>query len=117
MIRYTPENENFAYSRRSDNLFGTKNISALLLINPDNPTGNYIPKMDVVRLAKWAEDIGIRLIVDESFVDFADTTKPETLLDVRFCRSVRADRRKEYLPSRLVCLGSVSEFLPQMILN
>lgn len=82
VIRYTPENENFAYT--ADDLitfFGTKNISALLLINPDNPTGNYIPKMDVVRLAKWAEDIGIRLIVDESFVDFADTIEPETLLD------------------------------------
>ena len=56
VVRYTPKNENFAYT--ADDLitfFGTKRVSALLLINPDNPTGNYIPKNDVIRLAKWAE--------------------------------------------------------------
>jgi histidinol-phosphate/aromatic aminotransferase/cobyric acid decarboxylase-like protein len=82
VVRYTPGNEDFAYT--ADDLmtfFGAKNISALLLINPDNPSGNYIPRKDVIRLAKWAEDTGIRLIVDESFVDFADTIEPETLLD------------------------------------
>lgn len=82
VVRYTPGNEDFAYT--ADDLmtfFETKNISALLLINPDNPSGNYIPRKDVIRLAKWAEDTGIRLIVDESFVDFADTIEPETLLD------------------------------------
>lgn len=82
VVRYTPGNEDFAYT--ADDLmtfFETKNISALLLINPDNPSGNYIPRKDVIQLAKWAEDIGIRLIVDESFVDFADTIEPETLLD------------------------------------
>ena len=82
VVRYTPGNEDFAYT--ADDLmtfFETKNISALLLINPDNPSGNYIPRKDVIQLAKWAEDTGIRLIVDESFVDFADTIEPETLLD------------------------------------
>lgn len=82
IVRYTPENKNFAYT--ADNLinfFETKNISALLLINPDNPSGNYISRDDVIRLAKWAEDKGIKFIVDESFVDFAETAEPETLLD------------------------------------
>jgi histidinol-phosphate/aromatic aminotransferase/cobyric acid decarboxylase-like protein/GTP:adenosylcobinamide-phosphate guanylyltransferase len=82
VVRYTLRNEDFAYT--ADDLmtfFGAKNISALLLINPDNPSGNYIPRKDLIRLAKWAEDTGIRLIVDESFVDFADTIEPETLLD------------------------------------
>lgn len=36
------------------------------------PSGNYIPKADVLRLAQWCQDRSIRLIVDESFVDFAD---------------------------------------------
>jgi len=84
VVKYTPENENFVYT--ADDLmhfFGSKEISALLLINPDNPTGNYIPKKDVIRLAKWAEGAGIRFIVDESFVDFVDTAEPETLLDNR----------------------------------
>lgn len=82
VIRYTPENKNFSYTADDlINFFGTKNISTLLLINPDNPTGNFIPKEDVIRLAKWAEGAGIRFIVDESFIDFADTTEPATLLD------------------------------------
>jgi histidinol-phosphate/aromatic aminotransferase/cobyric acid decarboxylase-like protein/GTP:adenosylcobinamide-phosphate guanylyltransferase len=82
VVRYTSENENFTYTADDlINFFGTKNISTLLLINPDNPTGNYISKEDVIRLAKWAESRDIRFIVDESFVDFADTAEPVTLLD------------------------------------
>ncbi len=52
--------------------FTGKDIKVLTLINPDNPSGNYIPRKDVLRLAAWAETQEIRLIVDESFVDFAD---------------------------------------------
>ena len=52
--------------------FTGKDIKILTLINPDNPSGNYIPRKDVLRLAAWAETQEIRLIVDESFVDFAD---------------------------------------------
>jgi histidinol-phosphate/aromatic aminotransferase/cobyric acid decarboxylase-like protein/GTP:adenosylcobinamide-phosphate guanylyltransferase len=52
--------------------FGNKDISTLILINPDNPSGNYISKFDVLQLAKWAANKKILLIVDESFVDFAD---------------------------------------------
>ena len=52
--------------------FGTREIQNLILINPDNPTGNYIPREGVLRLIRWAEERQIRLIVDESFVDFAD---------------------------------------------
>ena len=82
VVRYTPENKNFSYTADDlINFFGTKDISTLLLVNPDNPSGNYIPKEGVIQLAKWAEDTGIRLIVDESFVDFADTAEPATLLD------------------------------------
>lgn len=52
--------------------FSDKNIRILTLINPDNPSGNYIPRTEVLRLAAWAAERDIRLIVDESFVDFAD---------------------------------------------
>ena len=84
VVRHTPKNENFTYTADDlMNFFETKKISALVIINPDNPSGNYIPKQDVIRLAKWAENEDIRLIVDESFVDFADTIEPATLLDNR----------------------------------
>ena len=44
-------------------LFSDKNIKNLILINPDNPSGNYIEKTEVLRIAKWAEDKNISFIV------------------------------------------------------
>lgn len=55
-------------------------IKLLLLINPDNPSGNFIPKADVIRLAAWCAENDIRLIVDESFVDFTDGYEANSLL-------------------------------------
>ncbi|MDE6735130.1 MAG: aminotransferase class I/II-fold pyridoxal phosphate-dependent enzyme [Desulfovibrio sp.] len=52
--------------------FAREPVETLVLINPDNPTGNYIPRADVLRLAEWCAERKIRLVVDESFVDFAD---------------------------------------------
>ena len=52
--------------------FADKNIQNLIVINPDNPSGNYIPKADLLRLIDWSKENHIRLVIDESFVDFAD---------------------------------------------
>ncbi len=60
--------------------FADKDISALLLINPDNPSGNFIHFDHLRRLIDWCEERSIRLIVDESFVDFADGYPSNTLL-------------------------------------
>lgn len=71
IVAYIPQNKNFAYTADDLMCFYTdKSISLLLLINPDNPSGNFIRKKDVLRLASWCADRKIRLIVDESFVDF-----------------------------------------------
>ncbi len=71
IVPFFPKGENFEYT--ADDLikhFGDKGISLLTLINPDNPSGHFMPKSDVLRLAAWCADKGIRLLVDESFVDF-----------------------------------------------
>ena len=47
-------------------------IRHLVVVNPDNPTGNYIPKQDLLTLIAWAAEKQIQLLIDESFVDFAD---------------------------------------------
>ena len=51
---------------------GEGNLKNLIVVNPDNPSGNYIPKKDLFRLIAWAKEREIRLVIDESFVDFAD---------------------------------------------
>lgn len=79
-ISFVPDNRDFAYT--ADDLiafFDDKAIDNLIVVNPDNPTGNYIPKKDVLRLIEWSGKKGIRLIMDESFVDFAEE-KDSTLL-------------------------------------
>ena len=80
-VTFTPQNDDYRYT--ADDLmhyFGDKDIKTLMLINPDNPSGNFIPKVDVLRLAKWCEDRNIRLVVDESFVDFSVDYKTNSLL-------------------------------------
>lgn len=60
--------------------FSVHRVDTLVLINPDNPTGNYIEKNEVLRLAKWAAFNGMRLLVDESFVDFSKDWETASLL-------------------------------------
>ena len=81
IVKYIPQNPDFAYT--ADDLtafFGDKDIKLLLLVNPDNPSGNYIPKSDVLNLVKWAAERKIRIIVDESFVDFTENHRDNSLL-------------------------------------
>ena len=72
IISYIPDNTDFSYTVEDIQLyFEHKDISSLLLVNPDNPSGNFISKTDLLELAFWAKRRNIHLIVDESFVDFA----------------------------------------------
>lgn len=80
-VTFFPQNEDYRYT--ADDLmafFADKGIQTLMLINPDNPTGNFIPKKDVLRLAAWCEERTIRLVVDESFVDFSKDYATNSLL-------------------------------------
>ena len=81
-VLFHPGNRDFSYS--ADDLmdyFEDKGIGCLLVINPDNPSGNFVPVKDILRLCKWAEDKAIRLIVDESFVDFSEGGRSNSLLN------------------------------------
>lgn len=81
LVIFKPANIDFRYT--ADDLmdyFTDKEITSLLIVNPDNPSGNFIPRSDLFRLAEWSQTKGIRLIIDESFVDFADNGVDQTLL-------------------------------------
>ena len=79
-VVFTPPAENgFRYGAKDLIDFFTKNpVSNLILVNPDNPSGNFMPYKDVEKLCTWCAKTGVRLLIDESFADFAD--KPYTLL-------------------------------------
>lgn len=81
IVPFISHKDDFSYTiDELMDFFGDKNISLLLLINPDNPSGQYIQKKDVLRLADWCKEKGIKLIVDESFVDFTDGYEDNSLL-------------------------------------
>lgn len=81
LVRFEPSTQDFRYNADDlINYFGDKEIDSLLVVNPDNPSGNFIPKADVLRLCAWSKDKKIRLIIDESFVDFSEGTPHNTLL-------------------------------------
>lgn len=81
LVQYIPAREDFHYSAQDiKDFFGDKNIDTLLLINPDNPSGNYIPYADLVDLISWTREKCIRFVVDESFVDFVDVEGEYSLL-------------------------------------
>lgn len=72
-VIYTPDNGDFYYGIEDlTTYFADKQIENLLVVNPDNPSGNYIRKGDLMKLIEWTKARGIRLIVDESFADFAE---------------------------------------------
>lgn len=81
MVAFVPPLDTLRYTANDlMNFYKDKSIDMLLLINPDNPSGNFIPKTDVVRLAAWCKERNIQLVVDESFVDFSDDFLHNSLL-------------------------------------
>lgn len=83
-VVFTPSADNgFRYTAKDlMDFFGKNPVSSIILINPDNPSGNFLPKKDVLKLVAWTKKKGVRLLIDESFVDFA--AQPYTMLDSQF---------------------------------
>ena len=72
-VCYTPDNPDFTYTAEDlMKFFGDKEIQNLIVVNPDNPSGNYISKADLLKLIEWSKGKEIKLVIDESFVDFAE---------------------------------------------
>ena len=81
LVTFVPKDNTYRYS--ADELmdfFGANPVDTLLIINPDNPSGNFIPKTDLLKLCEWSKKKGIRLMIDESFVDFSEDWENNSLL-------------------------------------
>lgn len=89
--------DNFTYTKDNLASFAEK-CDNLLLINPDNPSGNYIPSRDIISLAALLKTKNKLFILDESFVDFADEENASLL---------RQDVLEEY--PNLVIIKSLSK--------
>lgn len=81
IVAYIPSSSDFSYTVKDlKDFYSDKNLEAILLINPDNPSGNFIPKNDLLDFVEWCCEKGFKIIIDESFVDFAEGYPENTLL-------------------------------------
>jgi len=75
-------NEEYRYSEEDlIHYFGNKDIKSLVIVNPENPSGNFIGKKGMEKLLVWTKENNIRLVLDESFIDFSDFGEMDTCLD------------------------------------
>ena len=72
LVFFKPDNKDFSYTS-SDLIafFDNTQIEQLIIINPDNPSGNLLSKAELLTLIEWSKRKGIQLLIDESFLDFA----------------------------------------------
>lgn len=87
---FLPDNPDYRYS--VDDLidyFSYHKVDTLLLINPDNPSGNFIPKSDILRLISWCYGRSMKIVIDESFVDFSTGYKDNSLLSDKILESYK----------------------------
>ena len=82
-VVFSPDNEAFSYTAADLMAFFEEHpADNLVLINPDNPSGNYLGKDGLEELIGWTARRNMKLVVDESFSDFAD--EPVTLMNEEF---------------------------------
>lgn len=83
LVKLDTGKNNFKYDEKDiiGLLSENPDIKTVLLINPDNPSGNFITKEQVLNLLEELKKENRTLIYDESFVDFAEEDVKFTLID------------------------------------
>lgn len=72
IICLMPGNSNLSYTAENIiNYFKHTEIQLLILVNPEYHTGNYIQKNNLLNILEWGKQKNIRIIIDESYCDFA----------------------------------------------
>lgn len=75
--------------------FALKGVDMAFLCNPNNPTGLLMPKVEMLKIAKYALDLGVRVVIDEAYMDF---TNAESVA------------KEAVQSSQLICLRTLSTF-------
>lgn len=85
IVAFYPNNRDYQYTVEDlIRFFDRYAVQALLIVNPDNPSGNYICKKDLMHICSWCKTRAMQLIVDESFIDFVEIEKDKSLLETSF---------------------------------
>ena len=70
VVPYFVTNDEFRYTAKDlMDFYEDKDIEVLTLINPDNPSGNYIRREDVLKLSEWCEKkISVLLLMNPLWI-------------------------------------------------
>lgn len=79
ILKFIPQNDSFSYTVEDLKKLAD-NSDNLILINPDNPSGNFNKKDNLIELLDYMKMHNKNIIVDESFVDFAKDGENQTLI-------------------------------------
>ncbi len=88
-VRCFPDNEmikidtsKFNYKIDKELALSYLNLTdCLVIINPDNPSGNFIKFKDLIEIIEKYNNKDKKIIIDESFIDFSDESLRYTLID------------------------------------
>ena len=85
IVAFWPQSEDYSYGCIDlIDFFKDKDIGSLIIINPDNPSGNYMEKKELLQLIEWTKSKGIKLVIDESFSDFAEEAENSLFDNILF---------------------------------
>lgn len=76
-----PNAEGFRYGKEDIISLADEN-DGVILINPDNPSGNFIPYKEIIDILEDFHSKGKYLILDESFLDFAENGFNSSVLNM-----------------------------------
>lgn len=66
--------------QKADFMAAAAQADTLVIVNPDNPGGSFLDYNELLDIIVMCRDQGKRVIVDESFIDFADPARKYTLI-------------------------------------
>lgn len=85
-VVYDCTDSDFSYDAQSViKYFSDNKVDNLVLINPDNPSGHLLSKDDTCKVLEWCKCNSINLVLDESFLDFADEEDISLLSEQNLC--------------------------------
>lgn len=86
--RFLPKNKDFSYTIEDLKAF-CEEVEALVLINPDNPSGHFLSEIEVLDLLQFLNSKNKTLIFDESFIDFAGRDKVYSLISSEYLQKYK----------------------------
>lgn len=86
--KFIPLDSSYNYTIEELKVF-SKKVDTLLIINPDNPSGHFFSKEEVLDLIEYLKEENKTIVFDESFIDFAGVHSEYTLINSEYIQEYK----------------------------